>query len=226
MTADYLRFDSCSLLTADDLSCHLRHRIRRQYRRCERELVEIRLFDQSQQRTGGSGSCQYRKVRIPIPSLLCFLLISSSRHATFSSLTSRSLSTRSLSSFFPGLVPGFGEPSSLWSPPPPLHPHPQQLIQLSRSFLLTGSLTRSRLNGEFGARTQMSGLFTSGSIFFAIAFLLPYLFYLPKCVLVSSLPLFSRLRWIDRVKLTIDHSVSSSNEPVLHRSPCRLGNPH
>ncbi|CED83653.1 Sulfate/bicarbonate/oxalate exchanger SAT-1 and related transporters (SLC26 family) [Phaffia rhodozyma] len=59
------------------------------------------------------------------------------------------------SSFFPGLVPAFG------------------------------SVTRSRLNGETGARTQMAGLVSAFCIFVAISFLLPSLFYLPKCVLAA-----------------------------------------
>lgn len=59
------------------------------------------------------------------------------------------------SSFFPGLIPAFG------------------------------SITRSRLNADIGARTQLSGLVTSLCIFLAIFFLLPALFFLPKCVLAA-----------------------------------------
>jgi MFS superfamily sulfate permease-like transporter len=47
-----------------------------------------------------------------------------------------------------------------------------------------GSLTRSRLAGEFGARTPMAGVVTAGVIVFSMNFLLGSLFYLPKCVLV------------------------------------------
>lgn len=48
-----------------------------------------------------------------------------------------------------------------------------------------GSLTRSRLNGAIGARTQMSGLITATILVLSIFFLLPSLFFLPKAVLSS-----------------------------------------
>ncbi|KAH9949279.1 sulfate anion transporter, partial [Amylocystis lapponica] len=49
-----------------------------------------------------------------------------------------------------------------------------------------GSITRrSRVNGDVGARTQMASLICSGIVLLAIFFLLPWLYYLPKCVLAS-----------------------------------------
>ncbi|KAK7036504.1 hypothetical protein VNI00_011701 [Paramarasmius palmivorus] len=48
-----------------------------------------------------------------------------------------------------------------------------------------GSITRTRINGDVGARTQMTSLVCSGVILLATFFLLPWLHYLPKCVLAS-----------------------------------------
>ncbi|RDB25013.1 hypothetical protein Hypma_007463 [Hypsizygus marmoreus] len=48
-----------------------------------------------------------------------------------------------------------------------------------------GSITRSRINGEVGGRTQMASLVCSTVILLATFFLLPWLFFLPKCVLAS-----------------------------------------
>ena len=48
-----------------------------------------------------------------------------------------------------------------------------------------GSITRSRLNGMVGARTQMSSLITSVTIVISIFFLLPLLYFLPKAVLAA-----------------------------------------
>ncbi|KAH9910992.1 sulfate anion transporter [Epithele typhae] len=48
-----------------------------------------------------------------------------------------------------------------------------------------GSITRSKLNGDLGGRTQMASLVTSTLVLLATFFLLPYLYYLPKCVLAS-----------------------------------------
>ncbi|EEB97403.1 hypothetical protein MPER_03285, partial [Moniliophthora perniciosa FA553] len=48
-----------------------------------------------------------------------------------------------------------------------------------------GSITRTRINGDVGARTQMASLVCSGIILLATFFLLPWLYYLPKCVLAS-----------------------------------------
>ncbi|KAH8923288.1 sulfate permease [Atractiella rhizophila] len=48
-----------------------------------------------------------------------------------------------------------------------------------------GSITRSRLAGNTGARTQAYGIFTGSIILLATFFLLRFLFFLPKCVLSS-----------------------------------------
>ncbi|KAJ3532661.1 hypothetical protein NM688_g7391 [Phlebia brevispora] len=48
-----------------------------------------------------------------------------------------------------------------------------------------GSITRSRVNGDVGARTQMASLVCSFVVLLAIFFLLPWLYYLPKCVLAA-----------------------------------------
>jgi len=48
-----------------------------------------------------------------------------------------------------------------------------------------GSITRSRINGEVGARTQMSSLICAGIVLLSMFFLLPWLYSLPKCVLGS-----------------------------------------
>ncbi|KAK0486360.1 sulfate anion transporter [Armillaria novae-zelandiae] len=48
-----------------------------------------------------------------------------------------------------------------------------------------GSITRSKINGDVGGRTQMASLVCSGVILLATFFLLPFLYYLPKCVLAS-----------------------------------------
>ncbi|KAI0740680.1 sulfate anion transporter [Earliella scabrosa] len=48
-----------------------------------------------------------------------------------------------------------------------------------------GSITRSKLNGDLGGRTQMASLVTSSLVLLATFFLLPWLYYLPKCVLAS-----------------------------------------
>ncbi|KAH8103503.1 sulfate anion transporter [Cristinia sonorae] len=48
-----------------------------------------------------------------------------------------------------------------------------------------GSITRSRVNGDVGGRTQMASLVCSALVLLATFFLLPWLYYLPKCVLAS-----------------------------------------
>jgi len=55
-----------------------------------------------------------------------------------------------------------------------------------------GSITRSRINGDVGGRSQMASLVCSGLILLATFFLLPLLYCLPKCVLAAMyfLPLF------------------------------------
>ena len=56
-----------------------------------------------------------------------------------------------------------------------------------------GSITRSRINGDVGGRSQMASLVCSGLILLATFFLLPWLYCLPKCVLAAMyvLPLLS-----------------------------------
>jgi MFS superfamily sulfate permease-like transporter len=46
-----------------------------------------------------------------------------------------------------------------------------------------GGLTRSRLNADAGATTQMASLVCSALVILAVVFLLPALTNLPKCVL-------------------------------------------
>ncbi|KAJ7935301.1 sulfate anion transporter [Mycena leptocephala] len=60
-----------------------------------------------------------------------------------------------------------------------------------------GSITRSRINGDVGGRTQMASLVCSAVVLLATFFLLPWLYYLPKCVLSACdicLVVFSLLR--------------------------------
>lgn len=53
-----------------------------------------------------------------------------------------------------------------------------------------GSIIRSKINGDVGARTQLASLVTAGITLLATFFLLPYLYYLPRCVLASIICLF------------------------------------
>ncbi|PCH35721.1 sulfate anion transporter [Wolfiporia cocos MD-104 SS10] len=48
-----------------------------------------------------------------------------------------------------------------------------------------GSITRSKINGEVGARTQMASLICSTAVLLAVFYILPWLYYLPKGVLAS-----------------------------------------
>ncbi|OCH93490.1 sulfate anion transporter [Obba rivulosa] len=48
-----------------------------------------------------------------------------------------------------------------------------------------GSITRSKMNGDLGGRTQMASIVCSTIVLMAIVFLLPWLYYLPKCVLAA-----------------------------------------
>ncbi|KAJ7503163.1 sulfate anion transporter [Mycena galericulata] len=59
-----------------------------------------------------------------------------------------------------------------------------------------GSITRSRINGDVGGRTQMASIVCSIVVLLATFFLLPWLYYLPKCVLsaIICLVVFSLLR--------------------------------
>ncbi|PPQ63748.1 hypothetical protein CVT24_004257 [Panaeolus cyanescens] len=52
-----------------------------------------------------------------------------------------------------------------------------------------GSITRSRINGDVGGRTQMASLVCSTIILLVTFFLLHWLYYLPKCVLASIIGL-------------------------------------
>ncbi|KAI6046373.1 sulfate transporter family-domain-containing protein [Pisolithus marmoratus] len=53
-----------------------------------------------------------------------------------------------------------------------------------------GSIVRSRINGEIGARSQLASLVTAAIVLLVTFFLLPALYYLPKCVLASIICLF------------------------------------
>lgn len=68
----------------------------------------------------------------------------------------------------------------------------QLLAQSQGKNMMQSSLTasdlsfqRSRINGDVGGRTQMASIVCSGIILLAIFFLLPWLYYLPKCVLAA-----------------------------------------
>ncbi|KAF5384491.1 hypothetical protein D9757_006434 [Collybiopsis confluens] len=87
-----------------------------------------------------------------------------------------------------------------------------------------GSITRTRINGDVGATTQMASLVCAGIILLATFFLLPMLYYLPKCVLASiiTLVVFSLLQetphdliyywrmsaWIDLLLVFLTFSLS------------------
>ncbi|KAH7908112.1 sulfate transporter family-domain-containing protein [Hygrophoropsis aurantiaca] len=53
-----------------------------------------------------------------------------------------------------------------------------------------GSLVRARMNGDLGGRTQMASLVCAAVVLLSTFFLLPYLFFLPTCVLASIIFLF------------------------------------
>ncbi|KAF9484145.1 sulfate anion transporter [Pholiota conissans] len=52
-----------------------------------------------------------------------------------------------------------------------------------------GAITRSRINADVGGRTQMASLVCSAVILLATFFLLPWLYFLPKCVLAAIIGL-------------------------------------
>ncbi|KAF9366701.1 hypothetical protein BGX34_009539 [Mortierella sp. NVP85] len=56
---------------------------------------------------------------------------------------------------------------------------------LFQSIPAFGSMARSKINDKAGARTQLAGFITALIVLFAIFFLLPYFFYLPKAVLAG-----------------------------------------
>lgn len=55
------------------------------------------------------------------------------------------------------------------------------------SLPIFGSLTRSRLNGNTGGRTQMASLITASLVLLSIFFLMPWLFFLPRVSLGGSI---------------------------------------
>ncbi|KAE9403295.1 hypothetical protein BT96DRAFT_493832 [Gymnopus androsaceus JB14] len=59
-----------------------------------------------------------------------------------------------------------------------------------------GSITRTRINGDVGGTTQMASLVCSAVVLLATFYLIPWLYYLPKCVLASiiTLVVFSLLQ--------------------------------
>ncbi|CAK5275870.1 unnamed protein product [Mycena citricolor] len=59
-----------------------------------------------------------------------------------------------------------------------------------------GSITRSKINGDVGGRTQMASIVCCLVVLLATFFLLPWLYFLPKCVLsaIICLVVFSLLR--------------------------------
>ncbi|KAG6329805.1 hypothetical protein ID866_9285 [Astraeus odoratus] len=54
-----------------------------------------------------------------------------------------------------------------------------------------GSIVRTKANGEIGARSQLASLVTAAIVLLATFFLLPTLYYLPKCVLASIICLLA-----------------------------------
>jgi MFS superfamily sulfate permease-like transporter len=48
-----------------------------------------------------------------------------------------------------------------------------------------GSIIRSKINGDVGARTQLASIVTASITLLATFYLLPFLYYLPRCVLAS-----------------------------------------
>ena len=78
-----------------------------------------------------------------------------------------------------------------------------------RAYPLSGSITRTAINIESGARTEMASIYTALFTIFAILFLSPLFLYLPKAVLasiviMSAFPLIhiSRLKDIFRIDKT------------------------
>jgi hypothetical protein len=66
----------------------------------------------------------------------------------------------------------------------PLAPsHGDDNIFLNYVLFFISSNCRSRINGDVGGRTQMASFVCSAVILLATFFLLPWLYYLPKCVL-------------------------------------------
>ncbi|WVQ93512.1 hypothetical protein IAU59_000586 [Kwoniella sp. CBS 9459] len=63
------------------------------------------------------------------------------------------------------------------------------LLTVTGCIPIFGSITRSRLNGQTGGRTQMSSIVSSIAMILAIYFALPYLYYLPKATLAVIITL-------------------------------------
>lgn len=77
-------------------------------------------------------------------------------------------------SFVPGLLPAFGSIT--------------RYITVCSFVLKTSKdlfILRSRINGDVGGRSQMASLICSAFVLLATFFLLPALYYLPRCVLAS-----------------------------------------
>lgn len=58
---------------------------------------------------------------------------------------------------------------------------------LSGAFPVTGGFSRSVVNFDAGAETQMAGVFTAVGIALASIFLTPFLYYLPKATLAATI---------------------------------------
>jgi len=56
---------------------------------------------------------------------------------------------------------------------------------LFQSYPTTASFSRSAINGEAGARTNLSALFSVGLVLLTLLFLMPLFFYLPKAIFAS-----------------------------------------
>src|SRR5882762_10635906 len=67
------------------------------------------------------------------------------------------------------------------------HGTAHHILQVSDRVMLWYSCVtyRSRINGDVRARTQMASLVCSGIVLLATYLLLPWLSFLPKCVLAS-----------------------------------------
>ena len=78
-------------------------------------------------------------------------------------------------SFIPGTLPAYGSITRCVFFP----------SMLSAMPYINFPLLRSKVNGDVGGRTQMASLVCSGVVILAIFFLLPWLYYLPRCVLAS-----------------------------------------
>lgn len=78
-----------------------------------------------------------------------------------------------VASFVPGTLPAYGSITRLVR------------IFYYRSIIHEIFVCRSKVNGDVGGRTQMASLVCSAVVLLATFFLLPWLYYLPRCVLAS-----------------------------------------